>query len=87
MMRTNEEMLNEIENANQGTGPTPTTSYTGSALDVIEQAIHDRDQLDGFIQTMVGVAHQQGASWADIGARLGTTRQAAHSKYAQLVDA
>ena len=83
-MRTNEEMLDEIENINNGEGPDPTTSYTGSALEALKSAIHDRDQLDGFIQTMVGVARQQGASWAMIGAVLGTSRQAAHGRYAQL---
>jgi len=86
-MRTNEDMLDEIENANNGEGPDPIATYSGSALDAIKSAIHDRDQLNGFIETMVGVAHQQGASWAMIGAVLGTTRQAAHEKYSHLVAA
>ena len=85
-VRTNEEMLDELENANGGEGPDPIATYSGSALTALKAAIHERDRLDQFITTMVRAAHDEGASWAMIGAMLGTTRQAAHARYSALVD-
>ena len=83
-MRTNKEMLTEIETAMNGDGPDPIRGYEGNALEAIKQAVHDREQLDSFIETMVAVAHQQGASWVMIDSVLGTSHQAAHERYAQL---
>ncbi|MCL1922769.1 MAG: hypothetical protein FWG15_02720 [Propionibacteriaceae bacterium] len=80
-MRTNEDMLNEIENANNGEGPDPIRTYEGDAVEAIAQAVSDRNNLDGFIESMVAVAQRQGASWAKIGAALGISRQAAHERY------
>ena len=39
------------------------------------------DQLDQAIADAVDGLHHYGYSWADIAARLGTTRQAAHQRY------
>ena len=83
-MRTNEEMLDEIMNANNGEGPDPIASYQGNAVEIITQAVHDRQQLDKFIDSMVAVAQHQGVSWAKIGRALGVSRQAAHERYSNL---
>ncbi|WP_200919289.1 hypothetical protein [Curtobacterium sp. Leaf261] len=52
----------------------------GAALDAVERA--ERDLVDA-----VAAAHAGGDSWAAIGVVLGTSRQAAHRKYALAVDA
>jgi hypothetical protein len=81
-MRTEEDMLNEILTANDGEGPDPVGSYSGPALVALKAAIHERARLDELVTTTVKQAHAEGASWTMIGAMLGTTRQAAHKKYA-----
>ena len=81
-MRTDEEMLHELETANNGEGPTPLASYSGQGLTALRAAIHERQRLDDLIVAAVRTAHDEGASWAMIGAILGTSRQAAHEKYA-----
>jgi len=81
-MRTDEEMLHEIETANDGEGPDPIASYSGTALTTLKAAIRERRLLDELIAVSVRTARDEGASWAMIGAILGTTRQAAHERYA-----
>ena len=83
-MRTIEEMLDEVENANDGEGPEPIASYSGPALTALRAAIHERAKLDDLITTTVLAAHKEGATWSMIGTMLGTTKQAAHAKYAPL---
>jgi len=86
-MRTDEDMLHELESANNGEGPDPIASYSGPALIALKAAIHERRRLDDLITATVHTAHDEGASWAMIGAILGTTRQAAHAKYSQQITA
>jgi len=45
-MRTNEDMIHEIENAADGQGPTPLASYTGTALNDIMDAVDDRTDAE-----------------------------------------
>jgi hypothetical protein len=86
-MRTEEEMLHEILTANNGEGPDPIGSYSGSALTALKAAIHERARLDDLITATVNQAHSEGASWTMIGALLGISRQAAHAKYATVREA
>jgi hypothetical protein len=41
-------------------------------------------EVDGAVVRLVAQARSQGATWEDIGAALGITRQGAHSRYAHL---
>lgn len=52
----------------------------GTALDAVDRA--EQDLVDA-----VAAAQAGGDSWAAIGAVLGTSRQAAHRKYAPIVNA
>jgi len=45
----------------------------------------DRAAADDRIATLVGAARMAGASWSQIGAALGVSRQAAHERYGRPV--
>ncbi len=86
-MRTNEEMLREIETANDGEGPDPIASYTGTALREIMDAVEARSEAEDRISHAVDRAREEGATWAMIGLALGVTRQGALKRYRQPVSA
>ena len=80
-MRTNEELLHEIETANNNEGPIPITTYSGTALNEIMDAVEERDNLEARISRAVDLARNEGATWAMIGQALGMTRQGALKKH------
>ena len=82
-MRTNEDMLYEIEHANNGEGPTPLATYTGTALNEIMDAVEAREDAEDRISRAVDRAREEGATWAMIGQALGVTRQGALKRYRQ----
>jgi len=82
-----EDMLDEIENANQGAGPDPHTTIDGAGLKAITDAISQRDQAQGAIEAAVTQARLDGASWTIIGSALGISRQGALKRYGQLIAA
>jgi len=74
-------MLEEIEHANNGEGPTPLATYTEIGLNEIMDAIEERDQAEDKIRHAVTRARSEGATWAMIGQALGMTRQGALKHY------
>lgn len=80
-MRTEAEILDELENANHGEGPDPIASFDGEALQAILAAVRDRNAAQERIDAAVAQARAEGASWTVIGAMLGVTRQAALKRY------
>lgn len=78
-----EELLEEIESANQGDGPDPIASFEGNALREILAAVADRTAAQARVDTAVAHARAQGASWTAIGAMLGISRQAALKRYSR----
>ena len=86
-MRTTEDMLYEIETANNGQGPTPLASYTGTALNDIMDAVETREDAEDRITAAVARAREEGATWAMIGQALGMTRQGALQHYREPVAA
>ncbi|MCL2653275.1 MAG: hypothetical protein FWD63_05760 [Propionibacteriaceae bacterium] len=81
-MTEDEELATWIETANNGQGPTPTASIGRDIFDALTEAVQHRDETQRDIDLLVSQAREQGASWALIGAALGTSRQSAHQRYA-----
>ncbi len=79
--RTEDEMLAEIETANDGAGPDPVATFEGPALAAILAALRDRNDAQARIDAAVAQARSEGASWTAIGAMLGVSRQAALKRY------
>jgi len=86
-MRTTEDMLHEIETANNGRGPIPLASYTGAALNELMDAVEAREDAEDRINAAVARARDEGATWAMIGQALGVTRQGALQRYREPVAA
>jgi len=80
-MRNLEDMIDEIENSNQGAGPDPVATVDGTSLRAITDAVSTRSHAEETLTAAVAQARRDGASWAMIGAALGTTKQAAHKRY------
>ncbi len=59
----------------------PENGRIEDALNELVETVHDRAELEFRARRLVGEARKQGASWAQIGAALGITRQAAHERY------
>ncbi|GAA1058232.1 hypothetical protein GCM10017608_06340 [Agromyces luteolus] len=74
-----EAWLDELELAKSDMRDGAQLARIGAALDALEAA--ERDLADA-----VAEAHAAGDTWAAIGAVLGTSRQAAHRKYAPLAN-
>ena len=55
-MRSIEDMLDEIENANQGAGPDPHTTINGAGLKAITDAVSRREQAEDAIEAAVARA-------------------------------
>lgn len=81
-MRTNEELIEEIETANNGEGPDPTSTITNPALIAIYQALMGTRQAERVLDDAVQQARQQGVTWQAIGDVLGMTRQGAVKRFA-----
>ena len=80
-MRTEAEMLHEIETANDGAGPDPIATFEGDALQAILASVRARNDAQARIDAAVAQARAEGASWTVIGAMLGVSRQAALKRY------
>jgi len=80
-MRTNEELLHEIETADDGRGPDPIATYEGTALGEIMDLVEERGAVEDRITQAVNRARAEGATWAMVGMALGVTRQGALKRY------
>lgn len=83
--QTIEEMLDEIENANNGAGPDPVASvYRGKGLAQLAAAIQAEKRAQEAIAQAVSTAREEGATWEMIGDYLGMTRAGAYKKFKSL---
>lgn len=80
-MRTTEEMLDEIENANDGEGPDPLATVDDPALARIAVAQIRVRAAERALDEAVMVAREAGLSWQAIGEVLGMTRQGANKRF------
>ncbi len=80
-MRTTEEMLDEIENANGGEGPDPLATVDDPALARIAVAQIRVRAAERALDEAVMVAREAGLSWQAIGEVLGMTRQGANKRF------
>lgn len=80
-MRTTEEMLDEIENANDGEGPDPLATVDDPALARIAVAQIRVRAAERALDEAVMVAREAGLSWQVIGNVLGMTRQGANKRF------
>lgn len=80
-MRTTEEMLDEIENANGGEGPNPLATVDDPALARIAVAQIRVRAAERALDEAVMVAREAGLSWQAIGEVLGMTRQGANKRF------
>lgn len=55
-------------------------------LDQIAAAAAERADLDARIAELAHTARQEGATWADIAAELGVSRQAAHQRFGEALE-
>jgi hypothetical protein len=58
----------------------------GADVDSLAELVKLRDEVDGQLVRSVLACHAAGYSWADIGDRLGITRQAAFKRFAPLAE-
>ena len=80
-MKTTDEMLDEIENANNGDVPDPVATVDDPALARIAVAqIHFR-AAERELDEAVMAARDVGLSWQTIGDVLGMTRQGANKRF------
>ena len=80
-MKTTEEMLDEIENANNGDGPDPVATVDDPALAKISFAQIRLRSAERELDEAVMVALDAGLSWQAIGDVLGMTRQGANKRF------
>ena len=80
-MKTTEEMLDEIENANNGDGPDPVATVEDPALARIAVAQIRLRAAERELDEAVMVARDVGLSWQVIGDVLGMTRQGANKRF------
>jgi hypothetical protein len=80
-MKTTEEMLDEIENANNGDGPDPVATVDDPALAKIAVAQIRLRAAERALDEAVMDAHNVGLSWQAIGDVLGVTRQGASKRF------
>ncbi|MDO4888484.1 MAG: hypothetical protein Q3979_07275 [Actinomycetaceae bacterium] len=80
-MRSVEEMLNEIENANDGEGPDPAVTVDDPCLARIAVAQIRVRAAERALDEAVIAARQDGQSWQAIGDVLGMTRQGANKRF------
>ena len=80
-MKTTDEMLDEIENANNGDGPDPVATVDDPALARIAVAQMRFCAAERALDEAVMVARDVGLSWQAIGDVLGMTRQGANKRF------
>ena len=80
-MKTTEEMLDEIENANNGDGPDPVATVDDPALAKIVVAQIRLCAAERTLDEAVMAARDVGLSWQTIGDVLGMTRQGANKRF------
>jgi len=80
-MKTTEEMLDEIENANNGDGPAPLATVDDPDLARIAVAQIRLRAAERELDEAVMVARDVGLSWQAIGDVLGMTRQGANKRF------
>lgn len=80
-MKTFEEMLDEIENANNGDGPDPVATVDDPALSRIAVAQMRLRAAERVLDEAVMAARDVGLSWQTIGDVLGMTRQGANKRF------
>ena len=80
-MRTAEEMLDEIENANDGDGPDPVATVDDPVLARIVVAQMRLRAAERALDEAVMAARDVGLSWQAIGDVLGMTRQGANKRF------
>lgn len=80
-MKTTEEMLDEVENANGGEGPDPLATVDDPALARIAVAQIRVRAAERVLDEAVMAARESGLSWQSIGDVLGMTRQGANKRF------
>jgi hypothetical protein len=80
-MKTTEEMLDEIENANNGDGPDPVATVDDPALAKIAVAQIRLRAAERELDEAVMAARDVGLPWQAIGDVLGMTRQGANKRF------
>ena len=80
-MKTTEEMLDEIENANNGGGPDPVATVDDPALAKIAVARIRLRAAERELDEAVMAARDVGLPWQTIGDVLGMTRQGANKRF------
>ena len=80
-MKTTEEMIDEIENANNGDGPDPVATVDDPALAKIAVAQIRLRAAERELDEAVMAARYIGLSWKAIGDVLGMTRQGANKRF------
>ena len=80
-MRTAEEMLDEIESADDGYGPDPVATVDDPALARIAVAQMRLRAAERALDGAVMAARDAGLSWQTIGDVLGMTRQGANKRF------
>lgn len=80
-MKTTAQMLNEIENANNGAGPDPLTTIDDPTLARIAVAQLRAHEAETALDAAVASAREAGLSWQAIGDVLGMTRQGANKRF------
>lgn len=79
-VRTDEEILVEIENANAGEGPDPVASI-GPELAALAVAALQLRSSEAALDDAVAAARESGHTWQAIGGILGMTRQGALKRF------
>ena len=80
-MKTTEEMIDEIENANNGDGPDPVATVDDPALAKIAVAQIRLRAAERELDEAVMAARDIGLSWKAIGDVWGMTRQGANKRF------
>ena len=80
-MKTADEILDEIENANNGDGPDPVATVDDPALAKIAVAQIRLRAAERELDEAVMAARDVGLSWQAIGDVLGVTRQGANKRF------
>lgn len=80
-MKTTEEMLDEIENANDGDGPDPVATVDDPALTRIAVAQIRLRAVERALDEAAMDARDVGLSWQAIGDVLSMTRQGANKRF------
>ena len=80
-MRTAEEMLDEIENTDDGVGPDPAATVDDPVLARIAVAQMRLRAAERALDGAVMAARNAGLSWQAIGDALGMTRQGANKRF------